>query len=169
MRRKDFIRIINEEIGDFDFLNNEKYIKEKEIIELLENQNFQKQFIIDSITKMRDNIQFDDFSTDIYNDPDFEFQQEDNINLKANAELTYTYDPQDDPIKFALVFFGEDIKSHENSDISALFTEINVELYTIEGDKIDFIAFKNAPQNIRQLFIKAYIGDIIKKELNDIK
>ena len=187
MRKKDFIRIINEEVGEFDFLNNEKYKKEQEIYDLLQNPQFQKQFIIDSITKMRDRISFDEFFARVYNDPDFQDQYHSDMNLEINVELLYNYNPSEDPIKFALVFDGTNINYETGSEDSIgdyqtpsysdrwyksiSWNEIDVNLYTIEGDEIEFIAFKKAPNNIKELFIRAYAEDVIEKEtdINDIE
>ncbi|MFO8052823.1 MAG: hypothetical protein R6U54_02535 [Candidatus Omnitrophota bacterium] len=92
MKKKDFIRIINEEITDFDFLSNELYLKEQENIELLKNPQFQKQFIVDSITKMRDKIKFDEFSAQISNDPDLYIDQHhDDMNLEVNVYSTNSF------------------------------------------------------------------------------
>ena len=44
MFKKDFIRIINEEISEFDFLNNQQYQKDREYVDLLNNEDLQKQF-----------------------------------------------------------------------------------------------------------------------------
>jgi hypothetical protein len=48
-RREVCKRIINEEISEFDFLGNEQYLKEQEVVDLLKNEDFQKQFICDSL------------------------------------------------------------------------------------------------------------------------
>ena len=39
MNKKDFIRIINEEISDFDFLNNQQYQKDRENNEYMQCEN----------------------------------------------------------------------------------------------------------------------------------
>lgn len=167
MKKKDFIRIINEEVGEFDFLNNEKYIKEKEIIDLLQNFEFQKQFIFDSITKMRDVIEFNEFSAFVYNQSDLEYENEEQntLNLEITCDVKYKYDSMEEPINFSLIFLGNKVRyQQENSENLITWDEIDVDLYSIEGDKIDFTAFDKAPDNIKKLFIKSYIEDIIKNE-----
>lgn len=180
MKKKDFIRIINEEVGEFDFLNNDKYQEEQEIIKLLQNPQFQKQFIIDSITKMRDKIKFDEFFARVYNDPDFQDQYHSDMNLEVDTELLYTYDPTKDPIKLSLGFEGHNIHYETGSESSAgdydtpshsrmwydtvSWDEIDVNLYTNEGDEIEFIAFNKAPANIKELFVRSYVEDVIEKE-----
>lgn len=167
MKKKDFIRIINEEVGEFDFLNNEKYIKEKEIIDLLQNFEFQKQFIFDSITKMRYVIEFNEFSAFVYNQSDLEYENEEQntLNLEITCDVKYKYDSMEEPINFSLIFLGNKVRyQQENSENLITWDEIDVDLYSIEGDKIDFTAFDKAPDNIKKLFIKSYIEDIIKNE-----
>lgn len=180
MKKKDFIRIINEEIGEFDFLNNEQYLKEREIYEILQNPQFQKQFIIDSITKMRDKINFDNFEGRVYNDPDIYDEYHTDMSLDVSAELSYTYDQSNNPIKFGVSFGGTNIGYETGSDESIgdydtpsfsdtwyesiAWDEIDVKLYTIEGDKLEFTAFDNAPSNIQELFIRAYTESVIEKK-----
>ena len=50
MISKDIIRTINEEISNFDYLNNDKQVSEDEKAQLLASEDFQKQFVIDSIS-----------------------------------------------------------------------------------------------------------------------
>jgi hypothetical protein len=187
MKKKDFIRIINEEIGEFDFLNNEKYLKEQETIKILENPEFQKQFIIDSITKMRDKIKFNNFTTQIFNDPEIQDQQHNDLNIEVNAEITYSYNENNDPINFSLNFIGENVRyqtgydySHGDRDTPSAtdvwykninWYEIEPTIYTLEGDDVEFTAFNKAPDNIKELFIRSYIQDTIETEsdINDIR
>lgn len=171
MKRKDFIRIINEEIGEFDFLNNDGYVEERRKIELLQNPQFQKQFIIDSITKMRDKIKFDQFSAHFYNDIDLDDQYRDNVNLEVNTEILYKYDPQEEPIRFSLVFTGSNIEYEPDTSSNEMvnWDDIDVNLYTTDGDQIDFSILEKAPLNTKILFIKAYVEDVIKNKSDDNK
>src|ERR1035437_5253077 len=56
MVEKDIIKIINEEASNFDFLGNDDNMKEQEIIDLLQNEEFQKQFICDSLLERKNKI-----------------------------------------------------------------------------------------------------------------
>ena len=49
MDNKDFVKIIKEEISNFDFLGNDEFLKEQEVNDLLQNEDLQKQFICDSL------------------------------------------------------------------------------------------------------------------------
>ena len=48
--QKTILKTINEEISKFDFLGNDNYQSLMENIELIENEDFQKQFIADFLT-----------------------------------------------------------------------------------------------------------------------
>jgi hypothetical protein len=181
MRKKDFIRIINEEITEFDFLSNDKHLKEQEDIQLLENKEFQKQFIIDSITRMRDLIKVDNSDTHISNDPDVQDEDYHNdLMIEANINVEYTYDPSKSPIKFSLSFDGERINYYTDYEYDpgdyhtqpygkTWYTEIawddiKVELFTDEGDEINFTALDDAPNTIYKLFVRAYIESLIESK-----
>ena len=56
MKNKQLIKIINEEISGFDFLGNEEYLKEEEDINILKNEDFQKQFICDLLLKRKEKV-----------------------------------------------------------------------------------------------------------------
>jgi hypothetical protein len=134
MRKKDFLRIINEEIAAFDFLGNEQHQQDEQLVGLLEDENFQKQFIIDSITNMRDKIQISNGNSEILTDPD-----EDTETTASDFDLQYDYDTEKEPLKFNLGFDVDD-----------------VEMYSPQGDKIKFIAFQKAPDKIKELFVNSY-------------
>lgn len=188
MRKKDFIRIINEEITEFDFLSNDKHLKEQEDIQLLENKEFQKQFIIDSITRMRDKIKLDNSDTHISNDPDVRDEDYHNdLMIEANINVEYTYDPSKSPIKFSLSFDGERINYYTDYEYDPgdyytppygetwyteiAWDEIKVELFTDEGDEIKFTALDEAPNTIYKLFVRAYIEGLIesKTDISTVK
>lgn len=181
MRKKDFIRIINEEITKFDFLSNDKHLKEQEDIELLENERFQKQFIIDSITKMRDKIKVDSSDSHIRIDPDLGVEnQHDDMKIESNIEITYQYAPNKQPMNFFLSFSGDRINystdyEYDRGDYhtppysqtwytSISWNEVMVDLYSSEGDLIDFEALDKAPTTIYELFVRSYLQDLITKE-----
>ena len=65
---KNIIRIINEEASNFDFLGNEDYLKEREILDLLQNEEFQKQFICDSLLERKNKIKTDVFESKLGGD-----------------------------------------------------------------------------------------------------
>ncbi|MFW6242944.1 MAG: hypothetical protein ACOC2W_02200 [bacterium] len=163
---KNIIKLINEEISDYDFLGNEKHGKLMENIELMENEDFQKQFIIDFLIgksekyNIVDGIEIKligDWESDEYND-------ESELSIECNVDLEYIYDPNKEPIEFSLSFDGNNI-SISNGEIN--WGDIRVTLYSMEGDEIKFTALEQAPDNIQALFIREFINDVFEEE-NDM-
>jgi len=177
MEIKNFIKIINEEISNFDFLGNEEYTKEEESINLLKNEDFQKQFICDSLVKSK-LIKTNSNNAQINGDWE-EGNDATHLNISYLLDVTYQYDSNKEPAKFSLQFDGNDIgidvhASHDPGNYGkyvppsgeAYYTDIkwndiDVTLTTVDGDEIDFIAFSKAPFNIQSLFIRDYIESII--------
>lgn len=186
MEKKKFIRIINEEIAEFDFLNNKKKIQEEEAIKLLHDEIFQKKFIIDSILYIKEKISFDNSDAVVRNDPDVKDDDNHNdLQIDFNSDIIYEYN--DKPIKFEISFIGNNINYSTDytstpstytypGDFESWYTsidwnDIEVSLFTVDGDDIDFIAYKKAPNKIKELFIRSYVEPIIEKytEVGDIK
>lgn len=186
MEKKDFIRIINEEISNFDFLNNQQNQKEFESIEILKNEEFQKKFICDSLLKKRDKIKLKVNDIGIggnYENNVDDFEYASRLSLEYNLTVEYKYDQTKEPAKFDLMFYGDDIEINvdgwydrgrfggtPDTDIEpygdAWFSYLNwddieVNIYTTDGDEIPFIAFQKAPPKIQMLFVRDYTADII--------
>jgi hypothetical protein len=184
MFSKDLIKVINEEVGKFDFLGNESYLKEQEIIELLQNEEFQKQFICDSLLERKNKIKTSVFDSRIGGDwEEDNFEDANKLTLDYFLKVEYKYDQTKEPIMFDLSFYSDNISISKSgwydkgrlggtpdTDIEpsgeALFNgfnwnDINVDLNTTEGDEIDFLAFKHAPPRIQVLFIRQFVEDYI--------
>jgi hypothetical protein len=181
---KNLIKIINEEVGDFDFLGNDNYSKEQEIINLLQNEDFQKQFICDSLLERKNKIKTDVFDSRIGGDWEKDKSEDVNkLSLDYFLKVEYKYDQEKEPIKFDLSFYSDNISISKrddydkgriggttDSDIApsgrAWFNgfnwmDINVDLNTSEGDEIKFVAFEKAPSKIKMLFIREYVEEYI--------
>jgi len=183
MYNKDLIRIINEVVGEFDFLGNTEHSKEQEIIDLLQNEDFQKQFICDSLLERRNKIKTDVFEARIGGDWDDSSEDARNLTLDYFLKVEYKYDQQKEPIKFDVSFYSDSITISKTDDYNAgrlggttdsdvapsgrawfdgfNWNDINVDLNTSEGDEIKFLAFEHAPQKIKTLFIRQYVEDYI--------
>jgi hypothetical protein len=184
MFSKDLIKVINEEVGKFDFLGNESYLKEQEIINLLQNEEFQKQFICDSLLERKNKIKTSVFDSRIGGDwEEDNFEDANKLTLDYFLKVEYKYDQTKEPIMFDLSFYSDNISISKSgwydkgrlggtpdTDIEpsgeALFNgfnwnDINVDLNTTEGDEIDFLAFKHAPPRIQVLFIRQFVEDYI--------
>jgi hypothetical protein len=184
MDKKDFIRIINEEIKNFDFLGNEESAKEQEDIDLLQNEDLQKQFISDTLLNRKEKIKTlniaDGKMTGNWNEPNRD--DADKLSLEYNITVQYKYDSVKEPLEFDLSFNGSNIginisgsddtgdyntpPSNESWINSINWHEINVGLFTTDGDEIDFLAFKRAPQKIQDLFVREFLEDFISERAN---
>ena len=189
MKKIDFRKIINEEISEFNFLGVDDMLKEQEEIELLQNEEFQKQFIIDSITNLRDKIKIIETETANIQEPDYDIHGygsgDDKAFFEYYIKIEYTYNEK--PIEFALDFNGEvslswgssydsgRLGGTPESDIEPSgglwinyfeWNDIKPILKTISGDDIEFSAFENAGEKTQELFIRAYVEDIIIRQMD---
>jgi len=161
MDLKSIKKIINEE---FDFLNNSEIQKNNDMISLLNEEMFQKQFIIDSISYMGSKIKVNnvDFSYD-FND--------NNINIGYSATIDYQYN--DEGLKFniyigtmnlfEIVSNRKKIINENIEKINIKWNQIPVKIYTLDGDEIDFKGYKFEDPKIKEEFIRAYVDDLIDK------
>jgi hypothetical protein len=182
MSNKNVIKIINEVISEFDFLGNDGNTKEQENIDLLKNEDLQKQFICDSLLNKKERIKILEVSdSQIGGDWNGEEISEANrLSIKYYLKIQYVYDQQKEPIVFNLDFDGDnisidisgsydkgsrDVAPYGESWFSALnWNDINVILSTEDGDKIAFETFRKAPEKIQMLFIREYTADFIGNE-----
>jgi len=183
MKKSDLIKTINEEISNFDFLGNDEYLKEEENVNLLKNEDFQKQFICDSLVNKK-NLRIDVYDSRIGgNWEEDNFDDANNLSIEYFLKIEYKYDQSKEPIKFDLNFYADKVdisksgwqdRGHvggtpetdrEPSGEAWLdgfdWRDIAVDLYTPEGDEIDFIAYKKAPPKIQTLFIREFCQDFI--------
>ena len=180
---KNIIRIINEEASNFDFLGNEDYLKGQEVIDLLQNEDFQKQFICDSLLERKNKIKTDVFESNLGGDWEDDSQDARNLTLDYFLKVEYRYDQEKEPVKFELSFYSDSIAISKtdnydsgrvggttDSDVAPSgeawfngfdWTDINVDLNATEGDDIKFVAFEKAPIRIKMLFIRQYVQEYI--------
>ena len=184
MENKHLIKIINEEISGFDFLGNEEYVKEEGNVNILQNEDFQKQFICDSLLKRKETVKTLDVVESNFGG---DWEKNGYLTVSYIIELAYKYDVSKEPAKFGLHFKGDRIQYSIDSDYEPgkwmgtmpdstppsggdwfdkiNWDDINVEMFSIEegfeGDKIEFKAFEHAPQRIQNLFIRDFLGKFI--------
>lgn len=193
MIKKDFIKIINEEIQNFDFLGNDDFLKEQEVIDLLQNEDLQKQFICDSLLNRKDKVKIlkiqDSYVTGNWDESNFEDASY--LSLEYSIDMEYIYDSQKEPLKFNLYFNGDkiDISVGGWSDPGRFggttdtdyppegeswydgfdWRDINVTLFTMDGDDVQFTAFDNAPPRIQTLFIREFTQNFIENETLELR
>lgn len=187
----DVIKIINEEISNFDFLGIEEQQEQQETIDLLTNEDFQKQFICDSLLNVGDGTgrlrdsKIKITPTDAQIGGDWEQDPDDAsyITLDYFLDIEYTYDQNKPPIKFGLDFqsdrisidkdgwydsgrFGgtPDTDREPEGDAWLDYVDwnaINIVLHDGEGNEIKFSALEKAPETIQELFVKEYVESFI--------
>jgi hypothetical protein len=167
----NILNIINEEISQsFNFLSNDDILKEQEENQLLNNEDFQKQFICDSLLNTSNKIKFIEFGDgNIGGNWEEDPENATNLSIDQYIKLEFKYDSEKDPIVLELNFDGDisiiKSDSSEQGDYNrpsyseAWFNgfdwnDVNVSLYDSNGNKIEFVALKKAPNNIRILFVK---------------
>jgi len=183
VNKKEFIKIINEEIQEFDFLGNDEHSKEMETINLLKNEDFQKQFICDALLS-KSNVKTKIYDSRIGGDWEGDYENASSLSLEYYLVVEYKYDQQKQPISFNLNFNGDDISISEGGwydqgnwggtmgdaiepSGDAWFDgfewgDIDVTLNTEDGDEIEFLAFKHAPPKIQTLFTRHFCETYIE-------
>lgn len=177
MKNKDVIKLINEEISDYDFLNNNEYVKEKESSDLLLNEDFQKQFIVDVVLK-RNNIKIN--VTDARITGDWENNDSGTFGVEYYVEIIYSYDKEKEPAEFILNFNGDSMEFNANTNqdsgdnITAPHTEtdfnyvnwlgVDVQLHTFDGSNVNFTAFDKTPDKVKNIFIREFLEGFIENK-----
>ena len=187
MNANDLISIINEEISDFDFLGNNEYQKEKNIIDLLQNEDLQKQFICDSLLNRNDKIKIMRIvdSSITGNLDELNMQDANKLSIEYSIDMSYRYDSTKEPLEFNLNFNGNNINISVNGyndngnynnapDSNSWFdhfdwNDIDVSLFTLDGEEVQFIAFEKAPPKIQILFIRDYTQNFVESETLKIR
>jgi hypothetical protein len=164
------IELIQEQISNsFDFLGNDEFNKTQKNIDLLENEEMQKMFIVDSLSNNRNKIKItnvDDarISGNWISD---DIQTGTLINIYVCLTIDYKYDSNKDSLIFDLCFIGDSISIHNNIEEYNSWLDlidsknIDVKLVINGGDEISFIAFKKSPENIKKIFLREYIENFI--------
>ena len=193
MNKKDFVKIIKEELQNFDFLGNDEFLKEQEVIDLLQNEDLQKQFICDALLQRNDKVKIAKIS-DSYitgNWDEFNKEDADRVSLEYSLDMEYIYDIEKEPLKFNLHFVADKIDisvggwydpgrygGTTDTDYEAEgeswfdgfdWGDIDVVLYTMDGDDVPFTAFDNAPPKIQTLFIREFTQNFIENETLELR
>lgn len=179
----ELVKIINEEISNFDFLGNDELLKEQETTDLLINEDLQKQFICDSLLNRNDKVKIvkivESYITGNWDESTTE--EANRLSLSYSLDMKYIYDAVKEPLDFNLTFTTDkiDISVDGWQDSGDGYTtppegdswydgfdwnDIDVNIYTMDGDTINFIAFEKAPPKIQTLFIREFTQNFIENE-----
>jgi hypothetical protein len=185
MEKKHIIRLINEEIGDYDFIGLDKMNEEDSNNMLLNGKEFQTQFVFDVVNNFKNTIKLADVNASSSNDEDlFKNGSEtgDAFNLEYDVDIIYNYLGKSIPL--TLVFEGHNIQygmggyyNAGNYDMQpegdAYFTyinwsDINLTVYDGDGGEVKMKWIRgNKP--LYDTFIKKFTEDIIKYDIQKRK
>lgn len=165
MGEKDIIKIIKEEVADFDFLGNDAHLREEENNDLLKNEEFQRQFIVDSLLN-DDKIEVDIKDSKVDGNWEDSPTNQSRLTMKYVLVVEYKYDKNTEPVEFNLAFSTDGIEINAAPEDESWFDsfkwdEISVDLLTSNDDEIKFKAYEKAPTKIKKLFVKEYVKDYI--------
>jgi len=178
---KYIIEIINEEIGKYNYLGIDDINNNDTYVNTLSNTDFQKRFISDILTNnsnikkhIQESILSGDYDT---NDPTY-------ISLTYDLNIEYLYDKNEKPIEFTLILSSDNIKidvdTEKNRDYYGNTTitsknfsyinwnDIDVNMYTLDGQLINFKSYDTAPNKIKELFIREIVEDFIENSSYNI-
>lgn len=170
MNKNVFVKIIKEELSDFDFLGNDAQHGEEEDRDLLKNEDFQRQLIVDSLLDS-DKINVDIKNSSVNND----WSNDTNVNSKLSIEyiieVEYDYDKNNEPVEFEMTFSCDGIpitgtKDDESWHETFNWNNINVDLKSLTGDEIKFKAFEKAPDEIKAIFIREFVKEFVADATN---
>jgi hypothetical protein len=184
VKKGEFIKIINEEISGFDFLGNEQQQQEDEELTLLNNVDFQKQFICDFLLNKKDKYKITDVVESNLNS---DWEHDGYLNISYIVEISYNYEAGKKPARFGLWFKGEHIGYNVDSDYDPGkwagtmpdsiapsggdwfdkidWNYIDVQMFMIDerDDDVKFTAFDSAPERVQNLFVSHFLADFIYK------
>ena len=191
MGEKDLIKIIKEELNEFDFLNNDKHLEEDENLELLSNPDFQKQFICDSLVNETKIRQIETAEAWIGGDWEVAYHELEDANklqIQYDLKLAYAYDQTKEPVEFNILFHSDNIGISMGGNYDpgrwggtmgdaiepsgeawfdyVNYYDIEVKLFSVEGDEIKFDALEKAPDKIHYLFVQKYVESYISDYTN---
>ena len=109
MKKKNLIRIINEEISGFDYLNQEQLEEEDNVENVLKSRDFQTKLVHDLMNNFNDPNLFKDKEVieQSSNVEDLEPNSGKGLNLTYIVDFTYNYQGKDMPL--TVIIEGENV------------------------------------------------------------
>ena len=157
------IDLIKEEVSNFDYLNNDKRVKEKDDISIIYKDEFQKKFILDVIDgKVEAYVDNKDLNSMFRKYGDIQ----DNF-VDLDTTLNFKYESNN----FDIEFSGDRIdildgELNNEEDINNIkWLQISLILKANNGDAVNFQMYEKAPDKIKELFIKSCIKETLIKGL----
>jgi len=186
MNKRELVKIIDEVVSDFDFLGNDANQKGVDSANILKNEDFQKQFICDSLLNKNTKMKIDILDAIVSGDYEEGPEEASKINIEYNLKIHYTYDQSKEPVIVELTFDGDNVPIGVDSDydkgvwagtmpdstppsggdwVSSIdWGYIAVKMW-FEGEEVPFTAFEKAPVRIKNIFIREYCKDAIEDNI----
>lgn len=171
--KKKLYKIINEEISKFDFLRINERNTNSELIEIVNDTVFQKQFICDYLNNS-EKIKIIEISENILKVE----ETEDNgvlVDVQYAEKIKYTYDSNEKPIELELELYGDNIFLNivkygldEKLNVDWMLFDINVYL---DGETLGFEELDRIPNNTYNMLCKkmgySFIGSGVNMDITD--
>lgn len=175
----DILKIIKEEISNYDFLGLDEIAKEDEYKTIINSKQFQTQFVNDVINDINNDSKFKKINT-LYKSMSIDnagFINEEPLHFDFEIEMIYTYNNTD--INLNLMFDGDNIEYDFRIDKSIgdhdtptyndfVFEDINwndvkFNMFTNDGYEIEMKWLERS--GVYHKFIKALILPLIEEKL----
>ena len=164
---RSLLELIKEEVSGFDYLNNDKTNKEKESTEILNDNDFQLNFINDSINNSPEIARYvtnDDLNTFFrkYGEIKDEY-----IDAEITIGYKYGYSSDNEPADFKIEFIADKVnildgELNSEEDIENInWLQFNVILKAKNNIVINFNTFNSISDEKKIQFIKTNIKDIL--------
>lgn len=165
MNKNVVAKIIKEELADFDFLGNDAHLSEEDDLDLLRNEDFQRQLIVDSLLDSN-KIQIDIKNSSVENDWENDLDVDSKLSIEYIIDVEYKYDSSNEPVKFELTFSCDSAPitgAEEGESWYETFdwNKISVDLSSANNVEVKFKAFEKAPDEIKAIFIREFVKDFV--------
>lgn len=177
--KKNILRIIKEEVDNFNFLNGDDYQAHNEYLSLLKNTDFQKFFIESVFRKSTDIEKNDEYLTDVTGNWNDSANETGTINFEYETDVTYKQSQNTEPVEFQILINAKDVSTYVNVDhdggdrMTAPYTEgwfssvewgdMDVMLFSSDGDEIEFNEYDKLTDMDQEKFIRFFIEDFFMK------
>jgi len=177
--KKNIVKIIKEEIDNFNFLNSDDYQQHNEYLSLLKNIDFQK-FFIESVLRQPNNVEKkDEYLTDVTGSWDDSENETGNISFEYETDVVYKQSQNTEPVEFNIQVNADNVNLYVNvnsdkgdyhtaphsegwlSDIN--WYDMNVLLLSNDGDEINFEEYQKLSSGDQEKFIRFFIEDFFTK------
>jgi hypothetical protein len=143
MKRKQFYKVINEEIGNFDFLSMDKVQKDIDIDEMLKSKGFQVKIIDDICKNNRSSISVLDSM----------FREEDKWD-DENSDFDFY-------MEFNYEYFGDEIPIYITIEGNLKFLEdSSITFFSFDGKKLDFTWIEKN-EGLKKKFVSCLVDEYI--------